>query len=61
MSALNGNCNIIPVIDDFQFPPNDSLPDDMKHISHFNGIRFIKFSSSSNHPFVIDLLVQMDT
>ncbi|ESO08038.1 hypothetical protein HELRODRAFT_75616, partial [Helobdella robusta] len=41
VAAMNGGCNIIPVIDNFVFPSAESLPEDIKNISYFNGIRWI--------------------
>lgn len=39
MAALNSQCNIVPVMDEFHWPVPDSLPEDMKTITKFNGIR----------------------
>ncbi|CAH1802596.1 unnamed protein product [Owenia fusiformis] len=41
VAAIEGACNIIPITDNFTWPAPDSLPDDMKAICHFNGIRWI--------------------
>ncbi|XP_046581452.1 LOW QUALITY PROTEIN: NAD(+) hydrolase SARM1-like [Haliotis rubra] len=41
VAALENKCNIIPVMDNFEWPSPDLLPDDMKHLSFFNGIRWI--------------------
>jgi len=38
-AALEGGCNIIPVMDNFQWPPPETLPDDMRPICYFNSIR----------------------
>ncbi|OTF80781.1 hypothetical protein BLA29_005989, partial [Euroglyphus maynei] len=39
--ALLTKCNIIPIMESFQWPEPDQLPDDIKPICHFNGIRWI--------------------
>lgn len=41
VAAIEGGCNIIPVMDNFQWPPPESLPEDMRPICYFNGIRWI--------------------
>jgi len=41
VAAIEGGCNIIPVMDSFQWPPPESLPEDMRPICYFNGIRWI--------------------
>jgi hypothetical protein len=41
VAALEGGCNIIPVMDNFQWPLPDSLPEDMRPICYFNSIRWI--------------------
>jgi len=38
-AALEGGCNIIPVMDNFQWPLPETLPDDMRPICYFNSIR----------------------
>ncbi|KAJ8312455.1 hypothetical protein KUTeg_009828 [Tegillarca granosa] len=40
-AAIESGCNIIPVMDNFQWPPADTLPEDMRQITYFNGIRWI--------------------
>ncbi|XP_050410413.1 NAD(+) hydrolase SARM1 isoform X3 [Patella vulgata] len=40
-AAIEGGCNIIPLMDNFDWPPADKLPADMKNIVFFNGIRWI--------------------
>ena len=40
-AALDANCNIIPVFDDFQFPESDALPEDMRALCYFNGVRWV--------------------
>ena len=39
VAALEGGCNIIPVMDNFQWPSPDTLPEDMRPICYFNSIR----------------------
>jgi len=39
-AALEGGCNIIPVMDNFQWPLPETLPDDMRPICYFNSIRY---------------------
>ena len=39
--ALNSNCNIIPVFDNFVMPDPESLPDTMKNIVTYNGVKWI--------------------
>lgn len=41
VAALNSECNIVPVMDEFKWPAPDALPEDMKSITRFNGIRYI--------------------
>lgn len=41
VAAINSGCNIIPLMDNFTFPPADMLPEDMRQIVFFNGIRWI--------------------
>lgn len=41
VAALTSNCNIIPIIDNFQWPEAEELPDDMRTVCHFNGVRWI--------------------
>lgn len=41
VAALQSQCNIIPIIDNFQFPEPEQLPEDMRAISYFNGVRWI--------------------
>jgi len=45
VAALEGSCNIIPVMDNFQWPPPESLPDDMRAICYFNSIRCVVASA----------------
>jgi len=39
--ALNSNCNIIPVFDNFVMPEQEILPADMRPITSYNGVRWI--------------------
>ncbi|KAF7489412.1 Sterile alpha and TIR motif-containing protein 1 [Sarcoptes scabiei] len=39
--ALNTKCNIIPIMESFQWPEAEHLPEDIKPICHFNGVRWI--------------------
>ncbi|KAF5306190.1 hypothetical protein FQR65_LT07467 [Abscondita terminalis] len=41
VAALQSQCNIIPIIDNFQWPEADELPEDMRQVCHFNGVRWI--------------------
>lgn len=41
MAALNSNCNIIPITDNFTWPEAEKLPEDMRNVCHFNGVRWI--------------------
>ncbi|XP_063841953.1 NAD(+) hydrolase sarm1-like isoform X8 [Scylla paramamosain] len=41
VAALQAGCNIIPIIDNFQWPEPEELPEDMRAICSFNGVRWI--------------------
>jgi hypothetical protein len=41
VAAINSNCNIIPIFDNFQWPEPEELPEDMRSVCHFNGVRWI--------------------
>ncbi|XP_074101883.1 sterile alpha and armadillo motif isoform X2 [Cotesia typhae] len=41
VAALQSQCNIIPIIDNFQWPQVEELPEDMRAVCHFNGVRWI--------------------
>jgi len=41
VEALQSKCNIIPVIDSFQWPEQDELPEDMRAVTTFNGVSWI--------------------
>lgn len=38
-AAIESKCNIVPVLDNFKWPKPEQLPDDMKNIIFFNGIK----------------------
>ncbi|XP_014677545.1 PREDICTED: sterile alpha and TIR motif-containing protein 1-like [Priapulus caudatus] len=40
-AALECGCSIIPVHDNFEWPEAEHLPEDMRAVCHFNGIRWI--------------------
>lgn len=39
VEALKSNCNIIPVVENFEWPQPEELPEDMRAVCRFNGIR----------------------
>ena len=39
--ALSSECNIIPVFDNFVMPEADSLPDTMRSLVTYNGVKWI--------------------
>jgi hypothetical protein len=41
VAALKANINIIPVTSDFQWPEQESLPEDMRCLPAFNSIRWV--------------------
>ncbi len=41
VAALEADCNVIPVIDNFQFPDPDQLPEDMRALCYFNAVRWV--------------------
>lgn len=41
MAAIQANCNIIPIIDNFSWPEEHELPSDMQSISKFNAVNWI--------------------
>lgn len=41
VAALASQCNIIPILDNFQWPDADQLPEDMRSIAHYNGVPWI--------------------
>ena len=38
---MEGGCNVIPVMDNFCWPPVEHLPEDMRAVCYFNGIRYV--------------------
>lgn len=40
-TALEAGCNIIPVTLDFQWPEPEELPEDMRGLAYFNGVRWV--------------------
>ena len=60
MCALNSNCNIIPVFDNFVMPEQEILPADMRPITSYNGVRWIHDYQASVVPLrFIGLLLSM--
>ena len=41
MAALQSQCNIVPISDNFEWPKAEELPEDMRAVCHFNGVRWI--------------------
>ncbi|XP_059481143.1 NAD(+) hydrolase sarm1 isoform X3 [Neocloeon triangulifer] len=41
VAALQSQCNIVPIIDNFGWPEPEELPEDMRAVCHFNGVRWI--------------------
>ncbi|XP_013790583.2 sterile alpha and TIR motif-containing protein 1-like [Limulus polyphemus] len=41
VEALHSQCNIIPILDNFQWPEPETLPEDMRAVCYFNGVRWI--------------------
>ncbi|XP_022112643.2 NAD(+) hydrolase sarm1 isoform X2 [Pieris rapae] len=41
VAALQSQCNIVPIIDNFEFPEPEELPEDMRAVCHFNAVRWI--------------------
>lgn len=41
VAALESGCNIIPIIDNFQWPDPEELPEDMRAVCYFNGVRCV--------------------
>jgi hypothetical protein len=48
VAALECGCNIIPLMDNFHWPAPEKLPEDMRQITFFNGIRWVY--RSLKHP-----------
>lgn len=40
-AALKSRCNIVPILDSFEWPKPEMLPEDIRPICKFNGIRWI--------------------
>ncbi|XP_048734278.1 NAD(+) hydrolase sarm1-like isoform X3 [Ostrea edulis] len=41
VTALESDCNIIPVLDNFDWPLPEVLPPDMQQVVYFNGVRWV--------------------
>ncbi|XP_063620717.1 NAD(+) hydrolase sarm1-like isoform X5 [Cydia splendana] len=41
VAALQSQCNIVPIIDNFAWPEPEELPEDMRAVSKFNAVRWI--------------------
>ncbi|XP_052244229.1 NAD(+) hydrolase SARM1-like isoform X3 [Dreissena polymorpha] len=41
VTALNNQCNIIPILDNCEWPEPEQLPEDMRQVCYFNGIRWV--------------------
>jgi hypothetical protein len=41
VAAIQDQCNIIPIMDNFEWPEAETLPEDMRNIWKFNGVRWI--------------------
>ncbi|XP_060562001.1 NAD(+) hydrolase SARM1-like isoform X2 [Ruditapes philippinarum] len=41
VTALESQCNIIPILDNCDWPEPEQLPDDMRPVCYFNGIRWV--------------------
>ncbi|XP_014293947.2 NAD(+) hydrolase sarm1 isoform X4 [Halyomorpha halys] len=41
VAALESSCNIVPITDNFQWPDAEILPEDMRPVCYFNGVRWI--------------------
>ena len=40
VTALESQCNIIPILDNCDWPEPEQLPEDMRQVCYFNGIRY---------------------
>ena len=40
-AAMEAGLNIIPLFDNFHWPPPEQLPADMRNLSCFNGVRWV--------------------
>lgn len=52
VAALESNCKIIPIIDNFQWPLPEDLPEDMRAVCYFNGVRWV-------HDYQVRVLVKL--
>ncbi|CAL1544602.1 unnamed protein product [Lymnaea stagnalis] len=41
VAALETNCNIVPIVDNFEWPPLEKLPADMRGVVRFNSVRWV--------------------
>jgi hypothetical protein len=41
VAALESQCNIIPIMDNFNWPESEHLPEDMQPVHTFNGVKWI--------------------
>ncbi|XP_055862351.1 NAD(+) hydrolase sarm1-like isoform X2 [Biomphalaria glabrata] len=41
VAALDSNCNIVPIVDNFDWPPIEKLPTDMRGVVRFNSVRWV--------------------
>ena len=41
VEAIKSNCNIIPIVENFEWPEPEQLPEDIRVVSRFNGIKWI--------------------
>ncbi|GFO26159.1 sterile alpha and tir motif-containing protein 1 [Plakobranchus ocellatus] len=41
VAALETNCNIVPIIDNFEWPPLEKIPADMRGVVRFNSVRWV--------------------
>jgi len=41
VAALAADANIVPVVDNFQWPAQDELPEDVRAVSYFNSVRWV--------------------
>ena len=48
---MEGGCNVIPVMDNFVWPPVEQLPEDMRPVCYFNGIRYVLL-----RPYIFQLI-----
>ncbi|KAH9525440.1 NAD(+) hydrolase sarm1 [Bulinus truncatus] len=41
VAALDSNCNIVPIVDNFEWPAMERLPVDMRGVVRFNSVRWV--------------------